>query len=60
MDVAVTITVVHDDGTTINRTETFGNGGRWVVNRQRRLTKAEVRKAIDARIAAALNSMGVR
>lgn len=60
MKVTVSVTVERDDGTTLHRTEVAGNGDRWVLNRQRRLTQAEVRKSIDARVAAALNSMGLR
>lgn len=60
MDVNVAVTVVRDDGTVMTRTETYGNGGRWVQHRARRLTRNEVRKGIDARVAAALNAMGVR
>jgi len=60
MDVTIAVTVTRDDGTVLTRTESYGNGGRWVLNRPRRLTRAEVRKGIDARVAAALNSMGVR
>lgn len=60
MRVDVAITVTRDDGTVLQRTEKYGNDSRWVQNRQRRLTRAEVRKGIDARVAAALNSMGLR
>ena len=60
MDVNIAITVKRDDGTVLTRTESYGNSSRWVLNKPRRLTRAEVRKGLDARIAAALNSMGVR
>jgi len=60
MDVTISVTVTRDDGTVLTRSESYGNGGRWVQHRPRRLTRAEVRKGIDARVAAALNSMGVR
>ena len=60
MQVEVAIKVTRDDGTVLTRSETYGNGARWVMNRPRRLTVAEVRKGLDARVAAALNSMGVR
>jgi hypothetical protein len=60
VDVNIAVTVTRDDGTVLTRTESYGNGGRWVLNRPRRLTRTEVRKGIDARVAAALNSMGVR
>ncbi len=60
MRVDVAITVTRDDGTILTRTEKYGNDQAWVLNRRRRLTRAELRKGIDARIAAALNSMGLR
>ena len=60
MDVQVSIVVTRDDGTVLTRNEKYGNGAKWVLNRPRRLTRTEVRKGVDARVAAALNSMGVR
>lgn len=60
MDVNIAITVKRDDGIVLTRTVSYGNGSRWVMNKPRRLTRAEVRKGLDARIASALNSMGVR
>jgi hypothetical protein len=58
--VTVSLTVQRDDGTVLTRSEQVGNDQRWVQNKQRRLTRVELRKSLDARIAAALNSMGVR
>lgn len=60
MKVQVAITVIRDDGTTLTRTESVANDQGWVGNKRRRLTRAELRKALDARVGAGLNSMGVR
>jgi len=61
MKVTVHVIVVRDDGTTLTREERAANDQPWVGARRRRLTRAELRKAIDARVAAALNStMGAR
>ena len=60
MKVFVVLTVHRDDGTVLTRSESYGNDGGWVGNKRRRLTRAEVRKGLDARVAAAFNSMGVR
>lgn len=60
MKVNVAVTVQRDDGTILTRSETVANDQVWALNRPRRLTKAELRKSLDARIGAALNAMGVR
>ena len=60
MKARVTIEVTRDDGTLLSRTEQVANDQGWTLNKPRRLTKAELRKSLDARVAAALNSMGVR
>ena len=60
MKVQVAVTVLRDDGTQLTRTETVANDQSWTLNRPVRMTKAQLRKSIDARVAAALNAMGVR
>lgn len=60
MKVDVAIVVTRDDGTTLSRSERVANDLRWVGPKQRRMTRSELRKSLDARVSAALNSMGVR
>lgn len=60
MKVHVSLTVERDDGTTLTRTETVANDQRWTMDRPVRLTRNQLRRNIDAKLAAALNSMGVR